>query len=112
MTTASPRSPNTWSPLDHVGCHLDGLGHAGIDGRYYNGLHYSEIFAATGLTQLGIENVRPWVGRDIALDVAEPGGARLEGGTPVTADDLDAAARRQGLEVRAGNAVLGAHGLE
>jgi hypothetical protein len=28
----------------HVGCHLDGLGHAGIDGRYYNGLHYSEIF--------------------------------------------------------------------
>src|ERR1700760_2189611 len=44
----------------HVGCHLDGLGHAGIDGRYYNGLHYSEIFTATGLAQLGIENVRPW----------------------------------------------------
>jgi len=43
----------------HVGCHLDGLGHAGIDGRYYNGLRYSEIFAAAGLTQLGIENVRP-----------------------------------------------------
>jgi hypothetical protein len=46
----------------HVGCHLDGLGHAGIDGRYYNGLHYSQIFAAAGLTQLGTENTRPWVG--------------------------------------------------
>jgi kynurenine formamidase len=91
----------------HVGCHLDGLGHAGIDGRYYNGLHYSEIFTATGLTQLGIENVRPWVGRGIVLDIAAgSGGAPLEGGTPVTRDDLDRAARRQGLEVRAGDAVL------
>jgi kynurenine formamidase len=91
----------------HVGCHLDGLGHAGIDGRYYNGLHYSEIFAATGLTQLGIENVRPWVGRGVVLDVAAGhGGARLDGGTPVTAGDLDDAARRQGLEVQAGDAVL------
>jgi len=90
----------------HVGCHLDGLGHAGIDGRYYNGLHYSQIFTATGLTQLGIENARPWVGRGIVLDVAGPGDARLEGGTRVTPGDLNAAARRQGLEVQAGDAVL------
>jgi kynurenine formamidase len=91
----------------HVGCHLDGLGHAGIDGRYYNGLHYSQIFAATGLTQLGIENVRPWVGRGIVLDVAGLHRCeRLDAGTPITPDDLDGAARRQRLEVRAGDAVL------
>lgn len=91
----------------HVGCHLDGLGHAGIDGRYYNGLHYSQIFAATGLTQLGIENVRPWVGRGIVLDVAGlRGTGYLDAGVPVTSGDLEGAARRQGIEVGAGDAVL------
>lgn len=91
----------------HVGCHLDGLGHAGIDGRYYNGLHYSEIFTATGLAQLGIENVRPWVGRGIVLDVAGLRGTGcLDVGVPVTPGDLERAARRQGIEVRAGDAVL------
>jgi kynurenine formamidase len=91
----------------HVGCHLDGLGHAGIDGRYYNGLHYSQVFAAAGLTQLGIENVRPWVSRGIVLDTAAPLKAgRLDAGQPVTARDLADAARRQGIDVRAGDAVL------
>jgi kynurenine formamidase len=91
----------------HVGCHLDGLGHAGIHGRYYNGLHYSEIFAAAGLTQLGIENARSWVGRGIVLDVAGLRAVeRLDAGTPVTPDDLEQAARCQGIEVRAGDAVL------
>lgn len=91
----------------HVGCHLDGLGHAGINGRYYNGLPYSDIFAATGLTQLGIENVRPWVSRGIVLDIAGlQGPGRLDAGTPVAAEDLERAASRQGVEVRAGDAVL------
>lgn len=91
----------------HVGCHLDGLGHAGINGRYYNGLPYSDVFAATGLTQLGIEHVRPWVSRGIVLDIAGLlGPGRLGGGTPIAAGDLERAASRQGVEVRAGDAVL------
>jgi kynurenine formamidase len=91
----------------HVGCHLDGLGHAGIDGRFYNGLPYAEIFAAAGLTQLGIENVRPWVSRGIVLDIAGLRGlARLDAGTAITPGDLEQAARRQGIEVRRGDAVL------
>ena len=91
----------------HVGCHLDGLGHAGIDGRYYNGLPYSQVFAATGLRQLGIENARPWVSRGIVLDIAGlQGRERLAAGTPVTAGDLERAASRQGAEVCAGDAVL------
>jgi hypothetical protein len=24
----------------HLGCHIDGLGHVGIDGVFYNGNHY------------------------------------------------------------------------
>jgi kynurenine formamidase len=91
----------------HVGCHLDGLGHAGIDGRYYNGLPYSQIFAATGLTQLGIETVRPWVSRGMVLDIAGLAAREcLPAGTPVTASDLERAASRQDVEVRAGDAVL------
>jgi kynurenine formamidase len=91
----------------HVGCHLDGLGHAGIDGRYYNGLPYAEIFAATGLTQLGIENVRPWVGRGIVLDIAAlRRRACLDAGTAITPGDLEQASHDQGIEVRPGDAVL------
>lgn len=91
----------------HVGCHLDGLGHAGIDGRYYNGLHYSEIFSATGLRQLGIENVPPWVSRGIVLDIAGLHGTeQLDADAAVMDADLERAARRQGLEIRAGDSVL------
>ena len=91
----------------HVGCHLDGLGHAGIDGRYNNGLPYAQVFAATGLRQLGIENVRPWVSRGIVLDIAGlHGSRRVDAGTPVTSGDLQRAASRQGVEVRPGDAVL------
>ncbi|MDN5915091.1 MAG: cyclase family protein [Pseudonocardia sp.] len=53
-----------------IGTHLDGLGHVGVDGRFYNGLHYEDFFAPTGLTELGIETAKPWVSRGVFLDIA------------------------------------------
>ena len=91
----------------HVGCHLDGLGHVGIRGRYYNGLPHAEIYAPTGLVELGIENVRPWIARGVVLDVAATVGVtRLAGGHEITPAELQEAAEHAGLSIGAGDAVL------
>ena len=92
---------------NHVGCHVDGLGHVGIAGRYYNGLHYSEIYRPGGLRDLGIDRARPWISRGVCLDVAGLVGVpALEEGVVVTAEHLQEASARQGVVVRAGDAVL------
>ena len=91
----------------HIGCHLDGLGHVGIDGVYYNGLRHDEIYSPTGLVELGVENVRPWVGRGVLLDVARVRGVpRLPADYEVTDIDLAAAAERAGVTIAPGDAVL------
>jgi kynurenine formamidase len=91
----------------HVGCHLDGLGHVGIGGRYYNGLTHAEIFTPTGLRELGIENVRPWLSRGVLLDVAGARGVdRLDAGYEITTDDLEAAADRASVGVGVGDVVV------
>ncbi len=43
----------------HAGCHVDGLGHCGIDGRGYNGVPTTELYDPSGLTALGVETRRP-----------------------------------------------------
>jgi kynurenine formamidase len=92
---------------NHIGCHVDALGHLGIDGHFYNGLHYRDFVTATGLTQLGIETARPWVCRGVCLDIAGLVGSEpLEEGFVVTPDHLEDACERQGVEVQAGDAVL------
>ena len=91
----------------HVGTHLDGLGHVGIGGRYYNGLHYADFYRPTGLTRLGIETVRPWVSRGVCLDVAKVVGVdMLEEGFVITPGHLTAACAAAQVEVRAGDAVI------
>jgi kynurenine formamidase len=91
----------------HVGCHLDGLGHVGIRGRYYNGLRHADIYGAGGLRELGIENVRPWLCRGVLLDAAASAGTdQLAGGHEITAAELSRAEQRSGTTVRAGDAVI------
>ncbi len=92
---------------NHVGCHLDGLGHAGIDGRYYNGVHYSEFYSPLGLTQFGVETIRPWIGRGVCLDVAALLDVPvLPDGFTIGEDHLAEACERQGLDIGPGDAVL------
>ncbi|MDQ3925083.1 MAG: cyclase family protein [Actinomycetota bacterium] len=91
----------------HIGCHLDGLAHVGINGRYYNGNHYKDFYSPTEVTKLGIENARPWICRGVVLDIAGLAGEEmLEGGFNITPDHLESACERQGVEVQAGDAVL------
>jgi kynurenine formamidase len=91
----------------HVGCHVDGLCHNGIAGRAYNGWHYTDFFARTGVTKLGAENMRPWVTRGVCLDIAAiVGEEMLESGFAVTPAHAEQACERQGVTVGPGDAVL------
>ena len=91
----------------HIGCHLDGLGHVGINGHFYNGVHYKDFYTPTALTKFGMETVRPWVSRGVCLNIAGLlGQEMLPEAFVITADHLEDACRSQGVEVRAGDAVL------
>lgn len=91
----------------HSGCHIDALGHGGIDGRFYNGHELDEVYGFEGLRLLGIEGASPWIARGVCLDVAAAAGLeRLEAGFAVTPVHLEEACRRQEVAVEAGDAVL------
>lgn len=86
----------------------DGLAHAGYDGLLYNGVPAAAITASRGATRLGLDQIVPrLIGRGVLLDIARLKGVdRLAPNEAVTADDLEAAARAQGVTVRAGDVVL------
>lgn len=90
-----------------IGSQLDGLGHLGQDGMYYNCNDEKEFAAITGLTKLGTHNVPPLVGRGVVINMAKHFGApHLEAGKFFTAADIQAAAKNQGVEIREGDVVL------
>jgi len=90
-----------------IGSQIDGLGHLGENGLYYNCLSEKEISQITGLTKLGTHNIPPLVGRGVVLDMAKHFGVEsLEAGKYFTAADIQEAAKAQGVEIREGDVVL------
>ena len=90
-----------------IGSQLDGLGHVGIDNVFYNG-HKSKDFAQiTGLTKLGIEKVPAMVARGVLLDMAAFLGTELvKEGTAYNREQIEGAAKKQGVEIREGDVVI------
>lgn len=79
-----------------IGSQLDGLGHIGIDGMYYNCLKGSEILATGGLKKLGIEQVPAIATRAVILDmVALTGKNPVPEGTAFNRKEIEAAMKRQ-----------------
>lgn len=88
---------------------IDALGHIGTGGKLYGGLDVAASEGPGGLTALGIEHYpgERFVNRGVLLDVARHKEVdTLEPGYEITAEDLDATAAAQGVEVRAGDSVL------
>ena len=91
--------------------HWDGLAHvsygAGPDGgKLYNGYPASSVTEA-GTTKLGIHLIGSLVSRGLLLDVARAKGLEvLDGGYPITPDDLDAACELGKLTVEPGDVLL------
>jgi kynurenine formamidase len=90
-----------------IGPQLDGLGHLGEDGAYYNCNTVEDISALTGLKKLGIHTVPPMVGRGVLVDIARHRGVEtLNAGDAIGSDEIKAAAAAQGVTFREGDIIL------
>lgn len=90
-----------------IGSQLDGLGHLGEKGMYYNCNEDKDFASITGLKKLGAHNVPPLVGRGVLIDMAKHMGKPfLEAGQFFNEKEIQAAAQAQGVEIREGDVVL------
>jgi kynurenine formamidase len=90
-----------------IGPQLDGLGHLGQDGLFYNCNDVKDFAEITGLKKLGIEKVPPIVARGVLIDMAKHFNVPfLPAGKYFTAADIQAAAKAQSVTVKEGDVVL------
>jgi kynurenine formamidase len=90
-----------------IGSQLDGLGHLGEGGEYYNCLNEKEISVITGLTKLGTHDVPPLVGRAVILDMAKHFGVDvMEAGAHFGSAEIKAAAEAQNVTMGEGDIIL------
>jgi kynurenine formamidase len=90
------------------GTQWDALSHIAYDDLLYNGYSTAEIGARFGARQLAVDAYADRiVGRGVLLDIARLHDVGwLDGGTPITPVDLEAAQRAQGVTVGAGDFLL------
>jgi kynurenine formamidase len=90
-----------------VGTQLDSIGHIQAGERFYNGWTTRDLVQSSGLARFGMETVPPVVTRGVLLDVAAYKNLeRLPSGYVITREDVEGTLRREGLTLRAGDAVL------
>ncbi|HEX2541367.1 MAG TPA: cyclase family protein [Caldimonas sp.] len=91
-----------------IGSQLDGLGHIGIDGTYYNCSKGADVLATGGLKKFGIETVPAIATRGVILDmVALTGKDPVPEGTAFNRREIDAALARQGnMKIGRGDVVI------
>lgn len=90
-----------------IGTQIDGLGHVGIQHRYYNGALAKDFVSPGGLTKLGTENIPPIATRGVLLNMAKlKGTAMVAPGTAFNKADIDAAAKAAGVTIGKGDVVL------
>lgn len=86
--------------------HWDALAHVSYEGTLYNGVP-SSVITDAGAARMGIDKIKTIVSRGVLLDIAGAKGVdRLEGGYPLTGDDLDTAADFGKVKVQSGDVVL------
>lgn len=91
-----------------IGSQLDGLGHIGVDGVYYNCNKGAEFVTAGGLKKLGIETVPPIATRGVILDmVGLTGKDPVPEGTAFNRKEIDDALAKQGnMKIGEGDVVI------
>jgi kynurenine formamidase len=93
--------------MEHSGTHVDALCHQACDLKFYGGVDVDAVERSDGYREHGAETIRPLLGRGVLLDVARSKGVELlPENYAMTADDLEAAARAAGVDVRAGDVLL------
>ncbi|MDE2572716.1 MAG: cyclase family protein [bacterium] len=91
----------------HTGTHIDALCHVSFAGKLYGGVDATAASYGGRFNAYGAETIEPMLCRGVLLDVpAALGVEALEAAHPTTAGELEQTAAAQGVEVRAGDAVL------
>ncbi len=91
----------------HVGTHVDALAHVSHQGRLFGGVDAREAQSGGRFDALGIDELPPFAGRGVLLDIPAVLGVECcDGGHEITVAELEEAAGRQGTPVRSGDAVL------
>ncbi|MFF2652703.1 cyclase family protein [Streptomyces sp. NPDC058045] len=91
----------------HVGTHVDALSHVSHDGLLHGGIDAAEAQTGGRFSALGAEHTPALLARGVLLDIAALHGTDiLPPGYGITADDLQQAADRAGVEVGGGDVVL------
>jgi hypothetical protein len=91
-----------------IGSQIDGLGHIGIDGVYYNCNKAPDFAKADGLTKLGVEHIPAIATKGILLDMAGYLNSEIvKEGTAFNRAEIEGAMKRQGVKsIERGDIVL------
>jgi kynurenine formamidase len=91
----------------HSGTHLDALCHMSRNGKIHGGINASELETHKGYTKFGVDEVPVLVKRAILLDFpAYKNLDILPERYEITPADVDGALEKEGVDIRAGDAVL------
>jgi kynurenine formamidase len=93
--------------MEHTGTHIDALSHQACGLRLCGDIPIEDVETPAGFKRLGIETVPPLLRRGVLLDVA--GWKKQERLPPrygIAAEDLQACAQAQNVEVRGGDVLL------
>jgi kynurenine formamidase len=110
---------DTYLSQSHVGTHIDGMGHIGIQDCYYNQTPMGKFVTQNYLKRLGLENVKSFATRGVIIDAVKVFQAAnklkanaacknpcLDGGTVITEADLQAGLKMYNVTLREGDAVF------
>jgi kynurenine formamidase len=110
---------DTWLSQSHVGTHIDGMGHIGIQDCYYNQTPMGKYITQNGLKRFGIENIKTLATRGVIIDAVKvfqnAGKLKsnaacrtpcLDAGTVITEADLQAGLKMYNVTLREGDAVF------
>jgi kynurenine formamidase len=110
---------DTYLSQSHVGTHIDGVGHIGIEDCYYNQTPMGKYVTQNYLKRLGIENMKSFATRGVIIDLVKvfQNAAKLksnpacrtpclDGGTVITVADLQAGLKMYNVTLREADAVF------
>ena len=93
--------------MEHSGTHIDALCHQACDLKFHGDIHVDDVERSDGFKELGVETIRPLLGRGVLLDVAGwKKVALLPQNYAISAQDLEECAGAADVEVRSGDVLL------
>jgi kynurenine formamidase len=110
---------DTYLSQSHVGTHIDGIGHIGVQDCYYNQTPMGKYVTQNYLKRLGLEHIKTFATRGVIIDAVKVFQAAgrlkanpacktpcLDAGTLITEADLQAGLRMYNVTLREADAVF------